>query len=251
MNTPRGRLAPSALALLTMAVCALAGNAQAQVTCAVSPSTGRLEAALAWRNTLGADRANAMCQSLQASPSKAVDGLPTSRGVAVSPITAVAAPATEVSDGAGTSAQAREVLSKMDARHSGPPSATHPDGASAGARVPVTAVQAVQVSPGPATAAAPAPVGSGFAIAPQDRTFREVIGKWSSMAGWSFAPEHWAVSRDIPVGGADVFTGDFKTAVRTLLKSSLLSDTPARPCFYSNNVLRVIPASELCKRSDL
>ena len=278
MNRSTGRFAPSALALLALAGCAFAGSAQAQVTCAVNPMTGRLEAALAWKNTLGADRANAMCQSLQTSAATEVQGIPTSRGTVTPPSAMTASAASTASTAVDAPIQrpepdafAKQILSRMDARNTGAaaPASTTPVTpvlSRAPADAPASAATAVDLTDSSVSAsAAPAVITvtipqsssptaaatTAFAITPRDRTFREVVGKWSSMAGWSFAPEDWALSRDIPIGGADVFTGDFKTAVRALLKSSLLSDMPGRPCFYSNHVVRVIAASELCQRSDL
>ena len=68
------------------------------------------------------------------------------------------------------------------------------------------------------------------------------------MVGWTFEGEHWALGSDIPVTGSASLGTDFKGAVRTLLASSELTDLPAQPCFYSNNVLRIIPINELCAR---
>jgi hypothetical protein len=89
-----------------------------------------------------------------------------------------------------------------------------------------------------------------YSVGLSDQNFRKVLTRWANASGWMFEPEHWSVPRDIPVGGMDSVMADFKTAVRRLLKSTLLTDLPVQPCFYSNKVLRVIPASELCSRSE-
>lgn len=102
----------------------------------------------------------------------------------------------------------------------------------------------------PTNAPAIEPQGAKFEVSPVDQNFRKVLMKWSKDSGWTFEPEHWAVARDIPVSGSDAVISDYKTAVRRLLKSTTLTDLPVQPCFYSNNVLRVIPASELCARSE-
>lgn len=102
----------------------------------------------------------------------------------------------------------------------------------------------------PINAPAIEPQGVKFEVSPVDQNFRKVLMKWSKDSGWTFEPEHWAVARDIPVSGSDSVISDYKTAVRRLLKSTTLTDLPVQPCFYSNNVLRVIPASELCSRSE-
>ncbi len=89
-----------------------------------------------------------------------------------------------------------------------------------------------------------------YSVGLSDPNFRKVLTRWANASGWMFEPEHWSVARDIPVGGTDSVIADFKTAVRRLLKSTLLTDLPVQPCFYSNKVLRVIPASELCSRTE-
>ena len=88
-----------------------------------------------------------------------------------------------------------------------------------------------------------------YTVARSDENFRLALTRWTKVAGWEFAPEHWAAARDIPVNGSADFGTDFKAAVRGLLKASELSDLPVQPCFYSNSVLRVIPINELCARS--
>jgi len=89
-----------------------------------------------------------------------------------------------------------------------------------------------------------------YSVSLADQNFRKVLKRWTSASGWMFEPEHWSVHRDIPVSGNDAVMTDFKTAVRRLLKSTLLTELPVQPCFYSNKVLRVIPVSELCARTE-
>jgi Toxin co-regulated pilus biosynthesis protein Q len=122
---------------------------------------------------------------------------------------------------------------------------------------PPTAVAAVSVA---AAVANPAPVHSpymaqpttplqvGFEVTPADLNLRRTLARWSKLVGWSFEPEHWTLHNDIPISGSASLGNDFKGAVRTLLASSEMTDLPAQPCFYSNNVLRVIPLTELCSR---
>lgn len=89
---------------------------------------------------------------------------------------------------------------------------------------------------------------AGFEVTPADGNLRNTLIRWSRMVGWTFEGEHWTLGNDIPVTGSASLGNDFKSAVRTLLASSELTDLPAQPCFYSNNVLRVIPINELCAR---
>ena len=91
--------------------------------------------------------------------------------------------------------------------------------------------------------------GAHFTITRKDENFRQALKRWTTDAGWEFEPEHWAVPRDIPIAGTADFGGDFRGAVRGLLKSSELGDQPVQACFYSNKVLRVVPINELCSRS--
>ncbi|WP_080698355.1 TcpQ domain-containing protein [Bordetella holmesii] len=100
--------------------------------------------------------------------------------------------------------------------------------------------------PVPAPSATASPV---FFAGPPDGTLRAVLARWAAQAGWTFAAEHWVLSVDIPLQGQARFEGDFKTAVRELLRSIELADRPAQPCFYANQVLRVVPLAQSCDRS--
>lgn len=93
----------------------------------------------------------------------------------------------------------------------------------------------------------PAPVLS-FDLRLDDHTLRQALARWALRAGWVFQAEHWDLNVDLPVGGAAVFTGDFKHAVQQLLRGTELSAHPAQPCFYSNNVVRVVAWSQSCDR---
>lgn len=96
-------------------------------------------------------------------------------------------------------------------------------------------------------AADPARIGARFRIGPEDVTLRGGLTRWAHLAGWTFDPQHWAVDVDIPVAGTAVFEGDFKDAVRALLASTELAERPVQPCFYSNQVLRVVPHARACR----
>jgi hypothetical protein len=91
-------------------------------------------------------------------------------------------------------------------------------------------------------------VQAGFEVTPADGNLRKTLIRWTRAVGWTFEAEHWTLANDIPVTGSASLGNDFKSAVRTLLASSELTDLPAQPCFYSNNVLRIIPINELCAR---
>lgn len=91
-------------------------------------------------------------------------------------------------------------------------------------------------------------VAGGWNARQEDGNLRNVLTRWAMQAGWTFRLEHWVPERDLPVAGAVNFTGDFHTAVRSLLSSTDLTDFPVQPCFYSNNVLRVVTRAEVCDR---
>jgi hypothetical protein len=88
-----------------------------------------------------------------------------------------------------------------------------------------------------------------FDAALADQNMRKVLARWARSAGWTFEPEHWTVDVDIPMAGVASFGTDFKAAVRQLLASTELSVRPLQPCFYSNQVLRVIALAERCDRT--
>lgn len=176
--------------------------------------------------------------------------------------------------GGGLQAHARSLAASGDAAHAGSaegpaPVAGHVQGGAPGpmpqaqalpVRVPaaqdgVAAGQAPAAreaadAPAPAAAAAsPARAAQGFDAGPSDGNMRRTLARWAKSAGWTFAPEHWAVDVDIPLTATARFPADFKQAVRELLAATELSDRPLQPCFYANQVLRVVPWSQPCDRS--
>lgn len=119
-------------------------------------------------------------------------------------------------------------------------------------------VMAAPVATAPAAERAmtlPAPVSAPnvYEVTAEDKTLRDVLGRWSRSNGWGFEAEHWTIDRDYPVQGAasaSLFGNEFKQAVRVLLSSTEMTDQAAQPCFYSNYVLRVIPIAAQCNRAD-
>ena len=80
-------------------------------------------------------------------------------------------------------------------------------------------------------------------------TVRATLNAWTRQAGWTFLPEHYTIGVDIPISASsENIGGDFRASVRTLLDSTALTDTPIQPCFYSNNVLRVVLRTDRCDR---
>ncbi len=88
-----------------------------------------------------------------------------------------------------------------------------------------------------------------FSVSRQDMHLRQALGRWAGLSGWRFEPEHWSVDIDVPVSAAASFSDDFVESVQALLLATELSDRPLQPCFYANQVLRVIPLAEACDRT--
>ncbi|WP_420177730.1 TcpQ domain-containing protein [Kerstersia gyiorum] len=89
---------------------------------------------------------------------------------------------------------------------------------------------------------------ANYSVATSDGNMRRVLAQWARRAGWTFDTWHWDVDMDIPLAGNAVFGGDFMQAVRQLLASTELSGRPLQPCFYSNQVLRVVAWTQPCDR---
>ncbi|WP_394060406.1 TcpQ domain-containing protein [Alcaligenes sp. WGS1538] len=116
-----------------------------------------------------------------------------------------------------------------------------------GAPLVVRAAAALQEQPA-VPAAVPA-LSPSYDIRPEDQTLRQALARWAGLAGWVFQPDHWDLDVDLPVSAPARFQGDFKTAVQQLLHGTELTAYPAQPCFYSNQVLRVVAWSQACDRS--
>jgi len=95
------------------------------------------------------------------------------------------------------------------------------------------------------TASAP----PNFRATPADVNIRRALARWAKSARWTFEPEHWTPEVDIPLAGSADFPADFRQAVRQLLAATELSEHPLQPCFYSNQVLRVVPLAQACDRT--
>ncbi|WP_316157702.1 toxin co-regulated pilus biosynthesis Q family protein [Cupriavidus sp. BIC8F] len=108
-------------------------------------------------------------------------------------------------------------------------------------------IAAPPAAPMPATTAALPTAPSTWVVSPVDGNFRQLVETWASRAGWSAAP--WELERDVPIVGSDVFDGDFKAAVRRVLSSTEMTDYIIKPCFYSNNVVRVVKLTTKCDLS--
>lgn len=88
-----------------------------------------------------------------------------------------------------------------------------------------------------------------FSVSHTDLHLRQALIRWAGLSGWRFEPEHWVVDVDIPLSASAKFSDDFVSSVQALLASTELSDRPLQPCFYSNQVLRIVPVAEPCDRT--
>ncbi|MCY0852663.1 toxin co-regulated pilus biosynthesis Q family protein [Cupriavidus sp. D39] len=89
-------------------------------------------------------------------------------------------------------------------------------------------------------AAAPA----AWTVSATDGNYRQLIEAWATRAGWTAAP--WELDKDLPIVGNDSFQGDFKAAVRHVLEATELTDYKVKPCFHSNNMVRVVKLTTKC-----
>ena len=93
------------------------------------------------------------------------------------------------------------------------------------------------------------PARNLYSVTPDDGHLRQALSRWTGLSGWRFQPEHWVVDVDVPISAGAAFGDDFVEAVQQLVAATELSDRPLQPCFYSNQVLRVVAASEPCDRT--
>ncbi|MDH2051210.1 MULTISPECIES: toxin co-regulated pilus biosynthesis Q family protein [Achromobacter] len=87
-------------------------------------------------------------------------------------------------------------------------------------------------------------------ISPQDGTVRQALVRWASDANWTFGPDQWELNFDIPIQApAEFEEASFREATQALSQAVAMSESPIRPCFYGNRVLRMLPFTRSCNRS--
>lgn len=100
------------------------------------------------------------------------------------------------------------------------------------------------------TAVEPIVLKEIWKIGPEDGTVRQALARWAAKAGWTFGPDQWEVNFDLPIQAPAEFDAEsFKEATQALSQAVAMTETPIRPCFYGNRVLRVIPFTRSCNRS--
>ena len=94
----------------------------------------------------------------------------------------------------------------------------------------------------------PAPLAKTWSVALSDITVRQALARWADDAGWTMV---WEVPVDIPLtAGADLATTpDFREAVSALADAVAMGETPIRPCYYANQVVRLLPYNAVCDRT--
>lgn len=80
-----------------------------------------------------------------------------------------------------------------------------------------------------------------------DLNIRMLIDSWSARANWKLV---WAVDKDVPLISEINVSGDFKSAIRQVLDATVLSDIALKPCFYTNNVVRVVRETTKCNPNE-
>jgi len=108
----------------------------------------------------------------------------------------------------------------------------------------------------PATAPVPASTVRGkpgindvtlWTVTPADQNLRQLIDRYAKTVGWT---SQWDVDKDILINFSDQKQNDFKSAVRRVLASTEFGDLKVKPCFYSNDVVRVVPRTTKCNPNE-
>ncbi|SEK05153.1 toxin co-regulated pilus biosynthesis Q family protein [Achromobacter sp. NFACC18-2] len=87
-------------------------------------------------------------------------------------------------------------------------------------------------------------------VSPQDGTVRQALVRWAADANWTFGPDQWELNFDIPIQApAEFEEASFQEATQALSQAVAMSESPIRPCFYGNRVLRMVPFTRSCNRS--
>lgn len=88
-------------------------------------------------------------------------------------------------------------------------------------------------------------------IEPSDGTVRQALARWAAKADWTFGPDQWELNFDLPIQAPAQFEADtFQEATQALSEAIAMTESPVRPCFYANRVLRLIPFTRSCNRSN-
>nr|WP_313658785.1 TcpQ domain-containing protein [Achromobacter ruhlandii] len=87
-------------------------------------------------------------------------------------------------------------------------------------------------------------------ISPDDGTVRQALARWAAKANWTFGPDQWELNFDLPIQAPAEFEAEsFQDATQALSQAIAMTESPIRPCFYGNRVLRMVPFTRSCNRS--
>lgn len=89
-------------------------------------------------------------------------------------------------------------------------------------------------------------------IEPEDRTVRQALTRWAAQANWTFGPDQWELNFDLPIQAPAEFQAEsFQEATQALSQAIAMTESPVRPCFYANRVLRMVPFARSCSSAAL
>ncbi|MBJ7264163.1 MAG: TcpQ domain-containing protein [Burkholderiaceae bacterium] len=79
-------------------------------------------------------------------------------------------------------------------------------------------------------------------ISPSDGTVRQALMRWAGAENWTFGADQWELNFDLPIEAQAEFQAEsFQQATQALSQAIAMTESPVRPCFYANRVLRMIP----------
>lgn len=98
----------------------------------------------------------------------------------------------------------------------------------------------------------PVTVKEIWRIEPEDRTVRQALTRWAAQANWTFGPDQWELNFDLPIQAPAEFQAEsFQEATQALSQAIAMTESPVRPCFYANRVLRMVPFARSCSSAAL
>lgn len=86
-----------------------------------------------------------------------------------------------------------------------------------------------------------------WTITDRDQNLRVLLTRWAAESNpkWELI---WQADFDIPIAGKDAWNfADFKSAVRFAAAITDQSDKQIKPCFHSNQVVRIVRRTTACK----
>ena len=102
----------------------------------------------------------------------------------------------------------------------------------------------------PTPEATPIVIKEVWHIGPEDGTVRQAVARWATKANWTFGADQWELNFDLPIEAPANFEAEnFQEAIQALSQAIAMTESPVRPCFYANNVLRMIPFTRSCSRA--